>query len=193
VLSHSPSSPALDLPRPGRAAVPFAVLAVAAAGFEADPRLWPLAAASAASFAAAGAMRALAARRELEAVRRTADRLIVQRPRLAETDALARWRSRELTQPARRRRLQREVERTLRALAGERLPSASPLRRPAARRSAELLRMLADRLGDERPIAPRGMLLAAELLRSGGSPLYSDGADVLLPRALTRVIGALEP
>jgi hypothetical protein len=37
------------------------------------------------------------------------------------------------------------------------------------------------------------MLLAASFLRGAGSPLYSDGADLLLPRALTRVLGALEP
>ena len=47
--------------------------------------------------------------------------------------------------------------------------------------------------GDGRPVAARGMLLAASLLRGPGSPLYSDGPDVLLPRALTRVLGALEP
>jgi hypothetical protein len=182
----------LDLPRPWRAAVPFAILCAAALGFEADPRLWPVAAAAATAFAAAGAMRALAARHELQSVRRTADRLILQR-RHADTDALVAWRSRELTAPARRRRLRHEVERTLTALSPGRLPSASPLRRPAARRNEELLRLLAERLGDERPVGARGMLLAASLLRGAGSPLYSDGADVLLPRALTRVLGALEP
>jgi len=186
-------APRLDLPRPGRAAVPFALLCASALGFDADPRLRPVALASAALFAAAGAVRALAARRELQAVRRTADRLILHSGRLAETDALAMWRARELTAPARRHRLQHEVERTLRALGPGRLPSASPLHRPAARRNAELLRLLAARLGDERPVAARGMLLAAGLLRSPASPLYGERADALLPRALTRVLGALEP
>ncbi len=193
MASYARSRPALDLPRPGRAAIPFAVLCAVALGFEAVPRLWLLAALSAALFAAAGTLRALAARRELAAVRRTADRLILQGPRHAEVDALAAWRSRELTAPARRRSLQREVERTLRALAPDRLPSASPLRRPAARQNAELLRLLADRLGSERPVGARGVLLAAGLLHNPGSPLYSEGADVFLPRALTRVLGALEP
>jgi len=31
------------------------------------------------------------------------------------------------------------------------------------------------------------------LLRDGGSPLYAEDAALLLPRALTRVLGALEP
>lgn len=193
MATHAPTRTVLDLPRPSRAAVPFAILAAAALGFEADPRLWPVAAAAAAAFTAAGAVRALAARRELQSMRRTADRLILLQPRHAATDALVTWRSRELTGRAERRRLRREVERTLGALSPGRLPSASPLRRPAARRSEELLRVLAGRLGDERPVAARGMLLAASFLRGAGSPLYSDGADLLLPRALTRVLGALEP
>jgi hypothetical protein len=193
VATHAPSRAALDLPRPGRAAVPFLILCAAALGFEADPRLWPVAAASAAAFAAAGAVRALAARRELQSVRRTADRLILQHPRHAVADSLVAWRSAELTEPSQRRRLRREVEHTLAALSPARLPSASPLQRPAGRQNAELLRVLADRLDDGRPVAARGMLLAAALLRGAGSPLYSEGGDLLLPRVLTRVLGALEP
>ena len=173
--------------------MPFALLCAGALGFEAEPRLWPIAAVAATLFAAAGTLRALAARRELAALRRTADRLVLAGPRHAEVDALAAWRERELTSPARRRSLQREVERTLGALSPSRLPSASPLRRPAARRNVELLRLLADRLGDGRPVAARGMLLADGLFHDAGSPLYSESADAVLPRALTRVLGALEP
>jgi hypothetical protein len=37
------------------------------------------------------------------------------------------------------------------------------------------------------------VLLVRSLLRDGGSPLYAADAELLLPRALTRVLGALEP
>jgi hypothetical protein len=73
------------------------------------------------------------------------------------------------------------------------LPSASPLNRPAGRRSADLLHQLAERLGDEEPVAARGVLLVRQVLREPSSPLYSEGADELLPRELTRALGALEP
>jgi hypothetical protein len=59
------------------------------------------------------------------------------------------------------------------------------------RRSDDLLEALAGRLGDERPVAARGVLLAQRLLRDPASPLYSEGP--VLPRELSRVLGALEP
>jgi hypothetical protein len=74
-----------------------------------------------------------------------------------------------------------------------RLPSASPLRRPEARASKELLEQLGVRLGSERPVAARGIILAQVLLRDAASPLYSDGPEQNLSRALRRVLGALEP
>jgi hypothetical protein len=188
------SGPPLDLPRPGRAAAPFLVLCAAALGFVADPRLpWIAGGVAALSFAAAAAVRAAMARRELAGVRRAADRQLLRTARAADASPLLAWRAAELTAPSERARLRREVERTLQSLAPGRLPSASPLRRPAARRNVELLRVLAERLGDGRPVGARGVLLARGLLRDVDSPLYNDGADLLLPRALTRVIGALEP
>ena len=72
------------------------------------------------------------------------------------------------------------------------LPGASPLRRPAARRCESLLRLVVARLGDDRPVTARGVLLARQLLREPGSPLFSDESEHLLPRALKRVLGALE-
>src|SRR5579862_4333719 len=165
MASYARPRPTLDLPRPGRAALPFAVLCVAALAFVAEPRLWPVAAGAAALFGTAGIVRAAAARRELEGVRRAADRLIVDPRRHGEAGVLVAWRTRELTAPARRRQLRREVERTLRRLDPAKLPSASPLRRPAARQNETLLRRLADRLGDDAPVGARGMVLAANLLR----------------------------
>ncbi len=184
----------LDLPRPLRAAWPLLALAAVALTLEIDPRLpWLLGLGGAACFTGAGAVRAWLARRELDTVRRTADRLIVYEPCSRDASALIRWRSQELTQPEERARLARELERTLRQLDPARLPSASPLRRAAVRDHEELLRALAGRLAGGEPVAARGVLLTRQLLRDPASPLYAEGAEELLARALTRALGALEP
>jgi hypothetical protein len=153
----------LDLPRPFRSAVPLAVLALVAAALDLDPRLPWLAGVFAASCFAVAA-----------AVRATRARVEVAHVRRAADRLIVH-------------------ERVLRDLDRAKLPSASPLRRPAARASEPQLRALADRLGQSRPVAPRGVLLVRSLLREGGSPLYAEDAELLLPRALARVLGALEP
>jgi hypothetical protein len=184
----------LELPRPARAAAPFLLVGTLVLGFAAAPNLpWALVAGAAALFEAAGVVRAVQARRELAELRRTADRLILQAPRYPDATALVRWRTRELTAASERARIRRDVRRTLRSLEPARLPGASPLRRPAARRNRELLELLDQRLGAERPVSARGVLLLRGLLRDGASPLYNEGADLLLPRALTRILSALEP
>jgi len=183
----------LDLPRPGRAALPFAILALAALGFEIDRRLpWIVGVLAAGFFGGAAALRAYRARHELESVRLTLDRLIVLEPSTSQTSALVRWRALELTSPAYRKNLQREVTRILSMLDRSTLPGASPLRRPAARRSEDLLQLLSARLGDDCAVTARGVLLARQLLRDPGSPLFSDEAEHQLPRAIKRVLGALE-
>jgi hypothetical protein len=185
---------ALDLPRPGRAAAPFVVLCVVALLFEADPQLpWIAGALTSASFGGAAGVRELGARRELDAVRRNVDRLIILEPHSSEKSALAHWRAAEGTTPEFRKGVTREVERVLSSLDPGSLPGASPLRRPAARRHADLLQGLRDRLGDDHPVAARGVLLARQLLRDPGSPLWSDESEHRLGRALERVLGALEP
>jgi hypothetical protein len=187
-------SPALDLPGPGRAAAPLLALAVAAALFEVDPALpWVLGAAAAVCFTVAAVVRATRARLELRAVRRTADRIIVHELRTNDASELVRWRCDELTSRASTDALRAEVLRLVGDLDPRRLPSASPLRRAAARANVDRLHALADRLGSSRPVSARGVLLVRSLLRDGASPLYADDADVLLPRALARVLSALEP
>jgi hypothetical protein len=194
VATHAERPASLDLPRPFQAAWPLLALAVLALLLEIDPRLpWLLGLCGAACFSGAGAIRAWLARRELDAVRRTADRLIVYEPCSRNASALIRWRAEELTQPEERARLARELERTFRQLDPSRLPSASPLRRAASRHHEELLRRLAGRLADGGPVAARGILLTRQLLRDPASPLYAEGAEDLLARALTRALGALEP
>jgi hypothetical protein len=187
-------TPSLDLPRPGRAAAPFVVLCVVALALEADPGLpWVAGALASASFGGAAAVRALAAHRELDAVRRSVDRLIVLEPHSSSTSALAHWRAAELTTPEFRNRLAREVDRVLSLLDPGSLPGSSPLRRPSARRHADRLESLRDRLLDERAVTARGVLLARRLLRDSDSPLWSDESEHQLGEMLVRVLGALEP
>jgi hypothetical protein len=132
-------------------------------------------------------------RRELAAVRRTADRLIVHDPLSRDASELVRWRSGELTRREERDRLARCVTSTLAALDPQRLPSASPLRRPQARASRDLLEQLRARLADEQPVAARGILLTRLLLQDPASPLYSESPELALPRLVRRALGALEP
>lgn len=192
--TYARSDRPLELPRVGHASAPFVALALLALLFEADPRVqWLLGVGGALVFAAAGGVRAYAARRELAAVRRTADRLMLDPRQHDYGSALLAWRERELTGRRERDRLRGEIGRTLRALDPGRLPSASPLRRVSARANASLLLRLDERLADERPVAARGVLLAERLLRSPDSPLYHEDGAAQLPRALSRILGALEP
>jgi hypothetical protein len=185
---------ALDLPHPRRAALLFALLAAAALSLDVDPRLpWAAGATGAALFGAAGGVRAVREQRELTAVRRAADALIFHAPTSRDASELVRWRCEELTTRVQRDRLVRELARTLRGLDPNRLPSASPLRRPEARRSQELLVRIQTRLAEERPVSARGILLAQTLLRDPASPLYSDEAKQSIARMTRRVLGALEP
>jgi hypothetical protein len=187
-------------PRPLVSAAPFALLgavAVALALALAAKRVadvaWVVGGVAAVCFSTAAALRAFVAERELRRLRAAADRLILEQHRGVLQSQLVRWRSAELTADKRRRRMSKELEVMLRRLSPGRLPSASPLNRPAARRSQDLLGLLAERLDDSRPIAPRGILLAERLLRSPGSPLYDDRGGRTLPRAIERVLQALEP
>ena len=185
---------ALDLPHPWRAAAAFGALVVAALALEADPQLpWVVGLSAAALFAVAGATRTIQTRRELSAVRRTADRLIVVAPTSRDASELVRWRCAELTRRERRERLARSVQSTINELDPRRLPSASPLRRPDARAARPLLEQLHARLADERPVAARGVILTQILLQDAASPLYSQGPEQNLARTLRRVLGALEP
>jgi hypothetical protein len=194
VATHAQRYSSLDLPHPLRAAAPLIALGILALLFEIDPALpWLVGVGAAACFTTAGALRATRARLDLAAVRRTADRLIVHEPCSLEASELIRWRTEELTSRTSRDALRREIHRTLRDLDPRKLPSASPLRRPAARKNEPLLRQLADRIGSSAPVSARGILLTRSLLRDAGSPLYAEEADVLLPRAIRRCLGALEP
>jgi hypothetical protein len=193
MATHAPRLVTLDLPRPGRAALPLLALALVALVLEADPQLRFAGLAAAACFALAGAVRAARARAELRTVRRVTDRLILADAVGAEGSDIVRWRTLELVAPASREELARELEQTLRRSDPARMPSAAPLRRGAARRNRELLLRLEERMLDGRPVTARGMLLLQRLLREPGSPLYDELRERRLPRAIAKVLAELEP
>lgn len=101
------------------------------------------------------------------------------------------WREQELTSTQARALRRRQIERIVRSASADRLPSASPVNRGAVRGSSGLLRALAGRLDDGRPVSARGVLYVDQLLGDPASPLYGEHAE-LLPRAITRVLGALD-
>jgi hypothetical protein len=193
MAAHAPRFGTLDLPRPGRSALPLLALAAVALLFELDPVLREAGLLAAALFAVAALVRALRARRELAGIRRAVDRLILDLPGGGDVSELVQWRAHELVDPDRRDALAHELDRVLRQLDPAHLPSSSPLRRAAVRPHADLLRSIGDRLADDRPVTPRGILLARRLLRDASSPLFREADDGELARTLARVRGALEP
>ncbi len=192
MASHAPSFGTIDLPRPGRAALPLLALALVALALEAAPELRLAGLAAALCFAVAAAVRAERARAELRAIRRSADRLILASAVGVEGSDVVRWRMRELVDPATREGLARELEQTLRRIDPARLPSSSPLRRGVARRHGEMFQRIEERLRDGRPVTARGVLLLRRLLHESCSPLYDEQAGDL-SRALARVLVELEP
>ena len=192
MATHAPLFGTIDLPRPGRAALPLLAVALVALALEADPQLRLAGVAAAACFAVAAGVRAEHARAELRKIRRTADRLILASAVGVEGSDVVRWRTLELVAPATRESLARELQQTLRRIDPARLPSTSPLRRGVARRHREMLRRLEERMLDGRPVTARGVVLLRRLLHDAASPLYDEhGGD--LSRALARVLLELEP
>jgi len=192
MATHAPSFGTLELPRPGRAALPLLALALVALALLASPELRLAGVAAAACFALAAVVRVERAQAELRAIRRSADRVILASKTGGEGSDIIRWRTHELVAPETRDELAREIEQTLRRADPARLPSASPLRRGVARRHRELLQRIEARLLDGRPVTARGVLLLRRLLQDPGSPLYDEHAGDL-SRALGRVLLELEP
>src|SRR5262249_42045591 len=157
MATHAPSFGTLELPRPGRAALPLLALALVALGLEASPQLRLAGVAAAACFALAAAVRAERARAELRSIRRSADRVILASATGVEGSSVVRWRTLELVAPASRDGLAREIEQSLQRANPARMPSVSPLRRGVARRHQELLRKLEARMLDGRPVTARGV------------------------------------
>ncbi len=139
-------------------------------------------------------LRAVLASRDRWALRRAADGVIRRGawPH-AQSDLLS-WRAAELTGARNRRLLARSVRGVVRELDGSALPSSVPLNRAGARPHVDLVRELAERVGDpRRPVSPLGVVLLDDLLTDGlRSPLYvRERADELAP-ALERCLDALD-
>jgi len=176
----------MALHAPARQVAPFLVLAAGSLALDAAPQVpWAAGVAGAGLFVAAAGVRRAQLAVSQRAARRVADHRILR------VHGVPAWREAELVSSRARAARRREVERILRAASADRLPSASPLNRVAVRSSAPLLRTLAERLADDAPVSARGMLYVDQLLRDPSSPLYGDH-DELLPRAVARVIGALD-
>ena len=114
--------------------------------------------------------RRLARRRALRRVRRAADDEILNSNWVS---PLLAWRVNELVAQKHRRRLARSLRDTVKVADGRYLPNASPINRGVARGEAHRLLAIADRLEDENPVGPRGVLLVERLLVDGFGPLYA--------------------
>jgi hypothetical protein len=196
VATHASTHPfATELPRPLRSATPFVVLCVAALGLAVAPDLpWTAGAATGALFLLAAGVRFGRAEHELRLLRRQADRTLLRGIAPSRRSALVEWRAAELTRDDHRLRVAAGVNRLLRELDPSRLPGASPLNRVAVRPHEDLIVRLRARLGDlGAPVEARGVLMAEWLLGDMTSPLYDRRRADAIPRALTRVLAALEP
>jgi hypothetical protein len=124
--------------------------------------------------------------------RAAADRWLVERTHIFSTDAIVRRRIAELTSFHERTRIAKSLLGAVRD-AGHPGISASPLSRRAVVECADELTELAQRLSDlDRPVAPRGVVLALRLLTDGGSALYARDRSAELPFAVARIRAALE-
>jgi hypothetical protein len=83
------------------------------------------------------------------------------------------WRVAELTSARERRLLARSVRNVITDAAPGRMPGAIPLNRVAIRPNASLIGDLADRLEQDDPVDPRGVLVVRGLLTTPDSPLYA--------------------
>lgn len=72
------------------------------------------------------------------------------------------------------------------------ITDAVPLARREIRESSALLRMLAARLRDPRPVYARGAALISQLVHDGTGPAFTPGAGVGLRRAIRAATDALE-
>lgn len=128
-------------------------------------------------------------RRRLRSERRAADEELIDStwvpPRLA-------WRVGELVIRSNRLDLARSLRRVIRDADARYLPNASPINRPAIRAESRKLLEIARRLEDDRPVPPRGVLLADRLLTDGLGPLYSRERTDELPSYLDAALDALE-
>lgn len=145
-----------------------------------------------AAIAGLGALRSVHAVRERAALRRLADEQLVWGMLPSSSPFLA-WRASELVSRRNRRVLARSLRGIVGELEGRLVPGTSPLNRRGVRPHLELVRLLAERVGElDEPVAPRGVVLVEQLLCDGYGPLYVRAKANGLPAALERCLSALE-
>jgi hypothetical protein len=145
-----------------------------------------------------GALRAeldrpsLALRLRVSAHRRLLDEELARGADPLRSAALA-LRARRLVERDSREQLARTLENLVEH--AERGPSISiivPLPRREIREACTLIRTLAERLRDPRPVYARGAALISQLVRDGTGPALTPGAGVALRRALWAAVEALD-
>jgi hypothetical protein len=186
---------ALRVPRPARAAVPFAALALLPlAAWAGGLVRWTTALAVVVACVLLGLSRGWRALHDLQQLRRTADDLLRGGAKVHPESALLTWRAAELTSERSRKILARSLRKIVRELEGRSLPSAVPLNRFGARPHVVLIRRLAERLEAlDRDVSARGVVLVEDLLTDGArSPLYVKWRSEELRPALERCLTALE-
>jgi hypothetical protein len=195
VAHFPPRDQSLDVPRPFRAGLALASVAVVPLAAGLSGLIRPLSGlVFAAIFVAVGALQALLAYIELTGLRREADRELRLGRKPYFQPALVSWRSAELISDRHRTALAQAVSRTERDLSPATLPGASPLNRIAARPHVDLFRRLAERLAAlDRPVEPRAVLLVEDVLTSPDSPLYARERASELREFLFGCLDALDP
>ena len=104
------------------------------------------------------------------------------------------WRVEELVSTKNRLDLAHSLRSVVRDSGPEYLPTASPVNRGAVRAESEALLDIATRIADlDRPVAPKGLVLADGLLTDGSGPLYDRERVGELPALLDATLVALEP
>lgn len=181
-----------EIPRPGRAAAPFAALACAALLLDALPGLaWEVGPLVAAPFLLAALVRASQERLALARLRATTDRILLRDGHAGSSPLLA-WRAAELVSLQERERLADEARRIVSAADPRLLPGSAPINRGAVRVEAAGLEELARRLEAPGPVSARGVLLARRLLDDPHSALFEPGGGDALPAELAFVLAELE-
>ena len=181
-----------EIPRPGRAAAPFAALACGALLLDALPGMpWEVGLAVAAPFLLAALVRAGQERHALSRLRANADRILLRDGHSVGSPLLA-WRATELASVRERERLANEARRAVAAADPHYLPGSEPLNRGAVRVEATGLEELARRLEAPEPVSARGILLARRLLDDPRSALFEPGGGDALHAELAVVRAALE-
>jgi len=182
----------IELPRAGRSAAPFVVVAILAALLLLIPEIPREAAAAAAlAFAFAAALRATQQHRALARLRSSIDRLLLRNEPTPLSPILS-WRAGELCTAEARENLAKSLRRIERSAEPSHLPGVAPFNRIAIRACHDEIDALVDLLMGIDPVSARGMLLIRSLLDDPSGPLYDRERAPELEGELRRALAALD-